>query len=152
MSPGELMQRARDLVEQDGVTTIVVDSINGYMYSMPAERYLYIQLHELLTYLGQRGTTTILLMAQQGLVGEVTSPIDVSYLADTVVLLRYFEAHGRVRKAVSVIKKRTGPHEDTIREITMGPTGIMVGEPLVEFRGVLTTVPEYHGGTDQLET
>lgn len=151
MSPGELMQRARDLVENQGVTTIVMDSINGYMYSMPAERFLYIQLHELLAYLGQRGTTTILLMAQQGLVGEVTSPIDVSYLADTVILVRYFEAHGRVRKAVSVIKKRTGPHEDTIREISMGRTGIVVGEPLVDFRGVLTTVPEYHGGKDGLD-
>jgi circadian clock protein KaiC len=90
-------------------------------------------------------------MAQPGLVGVGPSPIDVSYLADTVILLRYFEALGRVRKAVSVIKKRTGPHEDTIREITMDRGGIKLGEPLVEFRGVLTTVPEYHGGKDRLE-
>jgi CheY-like chemotaxis protein len=103
MSPGELMQRARDLVEKEGVSFVVFDSLNGYLYSMPAERYLYIQMHELLSYLGQRGATTILIMAQQGLVGQVTSPVDVSYLADTVILLRYFEAGGRVRKAVSVI-------------------------------------------------
>ena len=149
MSPGELMSRARDLVET-GVSFIVIDSINGYLYSMPAERYLYIQMHELLAYLCQRGVTTMIVMAQQGLVGEVTSPIDVSYLADTVILLRYFEALGRVRKAVSVIKKRTGPHEDTIRELSLGRDGIKVGEPLVEFRGVLTTVPEYHGGKERL--
>ena len=150
MSPGELMHRARDLVEHRGVSLIVFDSLNGYLYSMPAERHLYIQMHELLSYLGQRGATTILVMAQEGLVGQVTSPIDVSYLADTVILLRYFEAVGRVRKAVSVIKKRSGPHEDTIREISMD-RGIKVGAPLAQFRGVLTTVPQYHGDKAQLE-
>jgi circadian clock protein KaiC len=151
MSPGELMQRARDYVEKEGVSFLVIDSINGYLYSMPAERFLYIQMHELLSYLGRRGATTMILMAQQGLVGEVTSPIDVSYLADTVVLLRYFEAHGRVRKAASVIKKRTGHHEDTIRELSISSEGIKLGAALAEFRGVLTTVPEYHGTKDQLE-
>ena len=151
MSPGELMQRARDYVEKQGVTFVIFDSLNGYLYSMPAERYLYIQMHELLAYLGQRGTTTILIMAQQGLVGQVTSPVDVSYLADTVILLRYFESLGRVRKAVSVIKKRTGHHEDTIREISIDRTGIKVGAPLDEFRGVLTSVPEYHGANEKLE-
>ena len=151
MSPGELMQRTRDLVEKHGVSLVIFDSLNGYMYAMPAERYLYIQMHELLSYLGQRGVTTMIVMAQQGLVGQVTSPIDVSYLADTVILLRYFESLGRVRKAISVIKKRSGRHEDTIREMTMDRTGIKVGAPLAEFRGVLTTVPEFHGATEQLE-
>jgi len=151
MSPGELMQRVRDLVEKQGVSFLVIDSINGYLYSMPAERFLYIQLHELLAYLGQSGVTTMLLMAQQGLVGTVTSPVDVSYLADTVVLLRYFEALGRVRKAAAVIKKRTGAHEDTIRELTIGGDGVKLGEPLSEFRGVLTSVPEYHGAKEHLE-
>jgi circadian clock protein KaiC len=151
MSPGELMQRARDLVETRGVSFVIFDSLNGYLYSMPAERYLYIQMHELLAYLGQRGATTIVVMAQQGLVGQVTSPVDVSYLADTVILLRYFEAFGRVRKAVSVIKKRSGPHEDTIRELSMDRDGIRVGAPLTDFRGVLTSAPEYHGVNDRLE-
>ncbi len=151
MSPGELMQRTRDLVEHHGVSFVIFDSLNGYLYSMPAERYLYIQMHELLSYLGQRGATAILVMAQQGLVGQVTSPIDVSYLADTVILLRYFEALGRVRKAVSVIKKRSGHHEDTIRGLSMDRTGIKVGDPLVEFRGVLTSMPEYHGAKEHLE-
>jgi circadian clock protein KaiC len=151
MSPGELMQRARDLVERQGVTFVVFDSLNGYLYSMPEERYLYIQMHELLSYLGQRGATTILVMAQQGLVGAVTSPVDVSYLADTVVLLRYFEAQGRVRKAISVIKKRSGPHEDTIRELSMGRTGLVVGAPLADFQGVLTIAPQYHGVKERLD-
>lgn len=151
MSPGELMQRMRDLVENQGVSFIIFDSLNGYLYSMPAERYLYIQMHELLAYFGQRGVTTILVMAQQGLVGQVTSPVDVSYLADTVILLRYFEALGRVRKAVSVIKKRSGAHEDAIREIAMDAGGIRVGAPLAEFRGVLSSVPEYQGDKDRLE-
>ena len=151
MSPGELMQRARDLVEKQGVSFVIFDSLNGYLYSMPAERYLYIQMHELLSYFGQRGVTTILVMAQQGLVGQVTSPVDVSYLADTVILLRYFEALGRVRKAISVIKKRSGTHENTIRELSMDHEGITVGAPLADFRGVLTAVPEYHGGRDGLE-
>jgi circadian clock protein KaiC len=151
MSPGELTQRARDLVETGGVTFLVIDSVNGYLHAMPAERFLYIQMHELLAYLGQSGATTMILMVQQGLVGEVTSPVDVSYLADTVILLRYFEALGRVRKAASVIKKRSGPHEDTIREITIGTDGIKFGAPLSEFRGVLTSVPEYHGSTERLE-
>jgi len=151
MSPGELMQRMRDLVEKDGVRFLVIDSINGYMYSMPHERFLCIQMHELLAYLGQCGVTTMLLLAQQGTVGEITSPIDVSYLADTVIMLRYFESLGRVRKAAAVIKKRSGPHEDTIRELSISSEGIKFGAPLSEFRGVLTTVPEYHGAKERLE-
>jgi circadian clock protein KaiC len=118
---------------------------------MPAERHLYIQLHEMLTYFGQLGATTLLVMAQSGIVGPMQSPIDVSYIADCVVLLRYFEAEGRIRKAISVIKKRVGTHENTVREIVFDRRGITVGHPLAEFRGVLTTVPEYFGTGEKLD-
>jgi circadian clock protein KaiC len=119
---------------------------------MPEERALALQLHELLAVLGQRGVSTFLIMAQHGLLGPaMQSPIDVSYLADTVVMLRYFEAQGAVRKAMSVVKKRSGRHEATIREFRMGPPhGISVGEPLSGFRGILTGVPSYVGGADTL--
>ena len=143
MSPGELAARARDLVETSGVELVVIDSLNGYMQSMPAERYLYVQMHELLTYFGQLGVTTVMLMAQSGLVGQLAAPADISYIADCVVMLRYFEAGGRVRKAISAIKKRTGGHEDTIRELTIDPAGIHVGKALVDFRGVLASVPMF---------
>ena len=142
MSPGELAARARELAERGGVELVVLDSLNGYMQSMPAERYLYVQLHELLSYFGQLGVTTMMLMAQSGIVGQMGSPADVSYIADSVIMMRYFEAGGRVRKAMSVIKKRTGGHEDTIREVTIDSSGIHVGEPLSGFRGILTSVPE----------
>jgi circadian clock protein KaiC len=151
MSPGELAHRARDLVENQGFRFIVIDSLNGYLQSMPAEKYLYIQLHELLTYFSQLGATTIMVMAQAGLVGTAVSPADVSYIADCVLLLRYFESGGRVHKAMSVIKKRTGRHEDSIRELTMDG-GLHVGEPLEDFRGVLTSVPEFFGAEEKLTT
>ena len=151
LSPGELAHGARQYIEKDGVSFIVIDSLNGYLQAMPAEKFLYIQLHELLTYFGQRGATTVMVMAQSGIIGPTVSPADVSYIADSVMMLRYFEAHGRVRKAISVIKKRTGAHESTIRELTLGAEGISVGEPLAGFRGVLTSVPEYVGDKNQLE-
>jgi circadian clock protein KaiC len=152
MSPGELAQRARDLIEGQGFTLVVIDSLNGYLQSMPAEKFLYIQLHELLTYFGQLGATTVMVMAQAGVVGPTISPADVSYIADSVIMLRYFESAGRVRKAISVIKKRTGPHEDTIRELTLDrETGITVGEPLHAFRGVLTSAPEFYGEETKLK-
>ena len=121
---------------------------------MPEERALALQLHELLTVLGQRGVSTFLLMAQHGILGPaMVSPIDVSYLADTVVMLRYFEAGGTIRKAISVIKKRSGMHEETIREYRMGPPdGVSVGQPLAGFRGVLTGVPSYVGTVEALVT
>ena len=149
MSPGELAHRARDLVENQGFRFIVIDSLNGYLQSMPAEKYLYIQLHELLTYFAQLGATTIMVMAQAGLVGTTIAPADVSYIADCVLLLRYFESGGRVHKAMSVIKNRTGWHEDSIRELTMDG-GLHVGEPLQEFRGVLTSAPEFFGAEEKL--
>lgn len=139
MSPGELVARIRRHVEKDGVSMIVIDSLNGYLHAMPAEKFLYIQLHELLTYLGQRGVTTVMIMAQVGLFGAMDSPADVSYIADSVVLFRYFEADGCVHKAMSVVKKRTGPHEDTIRELSFKGSRISLSEPLVGFRGVLAT-------------
>ncbi|HTL31826.1 MAG TPA: ATPase domain-containing protein [Kofleriaceae bacterium] len=152
MSPGELAHRARDLVEGQGFRLIVIDSLNGYLQSMPAENYLYIQLHELLTYFGQLGATTVMVMAQAGLVGQTIAPADVSYIADSVMMLRYFESLGRVRKAISVIKKRTGAHEDTIRELTLDrERGITVGEPLRDFRGVLASVPEFFGEQNKLD-
>jgi circadian clock protein KaiC len=145
LSPGELADGARKLIEDEGFTFVVIDSLNGYLQSMPAEKYLYTQLHELLTCFGQMGATTVLVMAQAGLFGSTASPADVSYVADSVVYLRYFEAHGRVRKALSVIKKRTGPHEDTIRELLLANGTLRVGPPLVEFRGVLSPAPEFFG-------
>jgi circadian clock protein KaiC len=146
LSPGEFAQQVRAGVEQERSTVVIIDSLNGYLNAMPEERWLLVQLHELLAYLGQRGTVGILVMAQHGLVGSnVETPVDVSYLADTVLLLRYFEAAGEVRKAISVVKKRTGGHEPTIREFRVGPTGVRLGEPLQEFHGVLTGVPTYVG-------
>jgi circadian clock protein KaiC len=146
LSPGEFAHNVRAAVEQGGAGLIVIDSLNGYLQAMPDERFLTAQMHELLTYLNQRGVVTIVVMAQHGFMGEtMSSPADVSYLADTVILLRYFEAAGAIRRAVSVIKKRTGAHEDTIRELRMSSGGITVGKPLSEFHGVLTGVPSYSG-------
>lgn len=146
LSPGEFASRVRDAVERDGAGLVVIDSLNGYLQAMPDERFLTAQMHELLTYLNQRGVVTILVMAQHGFMGtSMNSPVDVSYLADTVVLLRYFEAVGAIRRAVSVIKKRTGAHEDTIRELRLSSNGITVGEPLSDFHGVLTGIPSYSG-------
>lgn len=143
LSPGQLANLVRDQVENKNVTMVVLDSLNGYMHSMPGEHFLTVQLHELATYLGNRGVTTILVTTQQGFIGtSMASPVDATYLADAVILLRYFEDAGRVRKAISVVKKRTGRHEDTIRELVIDHAGLHVGPPLTDFRGVLTGVPE----------
>jgi len=151
MGPGKFSCRIDELVKQ-GVRIVVIDSLNGYLQSMPEERFMYIHLHELLARLGQLGVTTIINMAQNGIVGTVQSPAEVSYIADTVVLLRYFEHDGHVRKALSVVKKRSGNHEDAIREMSIAQgRGLVVGEPLVQFSGVLTSVPHYHGETSELE-
>jgi circadian clock protein KaiC len=146
LSPGEFAHNVRAAVEQGGAGLVVIDSLNGYLQAMPDERFLTAQMHELLSYLNQRGIVTIIVMAQHGFMGAaMNSPVDVSYLADAVVLLRYFEAAGAIRRAVSVIKKRTGAHEDTIRELRLSSGGITVGKPLSEFHGVLTGVPSYSG-------
>ena len=120
----------------------MIDSLNGYQAAMPEEQALILHMHELLQYLNRQGASTFLTVAQHGLVGDMKAPVDVTYLADTVLLLRYFEAFGRVRRAISVIKKRTGAHEDTIREYRIGKNGITLGEPLMGFQGVLRGVPE----------
>jgi circadian clock protein KaiC len=122
---------------------VVIDSLNGYLNAMPEEQLLALQIHELLGYLGQRGVLTLLAVAQHGLVGPDTSaPVDLSYIADTVVLFRYFEAFGQVRKAISVMKKRGGPHEQTVRELILGAAGVQVGPALSEFQGVLSGNPQ----------
>ena len=141
LSPGEFIAAIRRSVEVDGARVVVIDSLNGYLNAMPEEKFVLVQLHELLAYLGQLGVVTILVSAQQGLIGQMHNVIDASYLADTVVLLRYFEHEGAVRQAVSVLKKRTGAHERTIREMDIGAGGVRIGEPLRQFRGVLTGVP-----------
>jgi circadian clock protein KaiC len=142
LTPGELSARVRQCVEEHSARTVVIDSLNGYQASMPEEQALILHMHELLQYLNRRGASTFLTVAQHGLVGDMKAPVDVTYLADTVILLRYFEAFGRVRRAISVIKKRTGAHEDTIREYRIDGRGITLGEPLMGFQGVLRGVPE----------
>ncbi|MBC7479201.1 MAG: AAA family ATPase [Pseudorhodobacter sp.] len=150
MSPGEFAHRVRDRVSQANAKTVVVDSLNGYQSSMPEEHSLVLHIHELIQHLNRLGASTFLTVAQHGLICDMQAPVDVTYLADTVVLLRYFEAHGTVRRAVSVIKKRTGHHEDTIREYRIGPTGLILGEPLREFQGILRGVPDFVGGANPL--
>jgi circadian clock protein KaiC len=151
LSPGEFSNSIRRMVDQDDVSMIVLDSLNGYMNAMPGERFLSIQLHEILAYLGQKGVATLLVAAHQGLIGgAMTSPVDATYLADTVILLRYFETRGEIRQAISVVKRRGGAHERTIREFSLEPGAIRVGDPLREFRGVLTGVPVFEGVTDTL--
>lgn len=139
--PGEFVHLVREAVERD-VSVIVIDSLNGYLNAMPEERFLTIQLHELLTYTGQKGVATLLVVAQHGLVGSSTAaPVDISYLADSVILVRYFELAGEIRKAVSVVKKRSGTHERSIRPLSIGANGLHVGPPLSEFRGILAGTP-----------
>jgi circadian clock protein KaiC len=145
LCPGELLHAIVDAAA-DGASVIVIDSLNGYLNALPEERFLLIQLHELLTYLGERGVATIIVGAQRGLIGSnMATPADASYLADAVVLLRYFEAGGEVHQAISVVKKRGSAHERSIREFRLSSSGISVGEPLRQFRGVLTGVPVYDG-------
>jgi circadian clock protein KaiC len=146
-SPGQFAHLVMNAVDKEGVKCIVVDSLSGYLSAMPEERFLSTHVHELLTYLSYRNVLTLLTLAQHGVVGEhVQSPVDISYLADTVLLLRYFEAQGAVRRALSVVKKRSGPHEVLIREMSVrAPEGIVIGEPLIHFNGVLTGRPVFSG-------
>lgn len=145
LSPGEFADRIRSAVDRDDVSVVVIDSLNGYVNSMPEERFLLAQLHELFMFLRQKGVLAISVVAQHGLVGSMQTPIDLSYLADNVILLRFFEAEGRVRQAISVLKKRSGAHERTIRELRLEPGRVSVGEPLTQFHGILTGVPRYTG-------
>jgi circadian clock protein KaiC len=145
LSPGEFAHRVRHRVDEDRIRTVVIDSLNGYQAAMPEENSLILHMHELLQYLNRRGAATFMTVAQHGLVGDMKAPIDVTYLADTVILLRYFEALGRVRRAMSIIKKRTGAHESTIREYQIDSRGLTIGHPLDGFQGILRGVPVYIG-------
>lgn len=142
LQPGEFAHAVRNSVDE-GVRVLVIDSLNGFLNAVPEEKFLLLHLHELLSYLGQNGVATVLVFAQHGLVGSMHSPVDVSYLADCVVLLRFFEAHGKIRKALSVVKKRGGLHDTAIRDFTMSREGLAIGVPLDDFRGVLTGVPTF---------
>ncbi|MEG3153548.1 ATPase domain-containing protein [Sphingomonas sp. RB1R13] len=143
LAPGEFAHMVRTCVEERGVKTVVIDSLNGYQAAMPEERQLILHMHELLQFLNRQGATTFLTVAQHGIVGDMRAPVDLTYLADTVILLRFFEAAGHVRRAISVIKKRTSAHEDTIREYRLHSGGITLGEPLTGFQGVLSGAPEW---------
>jgi circadian clock protein KaiC len=145
LSPGEFAHRVRRRVDDDAIKTVVIDSLNGYQAAMPEENSLILHVHELLQYLNRQGAATFMTVAQHGLVGDMKAPVDVTYLADTVILLRYFEAMGNVRRAMSVIKKRTGAHENTIREYRISHQGLTIGAPLEGFQGVLRGVPIYVG-------
>jgi circadian clock protein KaiC len=150
LSPGEFAHRVRKRVDDDEIKTVVIDSLNGYQAAMPEENSLILHVHELLQYLNRQGAATFMTVAQHGLVGDMKAPVDVTYLADTVILLRYFEAIGSVRRAMSIIKKRTGAHESTIREYRIGNRGLTIGAPLSEFQGVLRGVPIYVGENNPL--
>ena len=145
LSPGEFAARVRQCVSEQDIKTVVIDSLNGYQAAMPQEKFLVLHIHELLQYLNRQGASTYLTVAQHGLVGDMKAPVDVTYLADTVILLRYFEAAGNVRRAVSVIKKRSGSHENTIREFGIDQNGLTLGEPLSGFQGVLRGIPNFVG-------
>lgn len=146
-SPGEFAAMVRRSVEQDRARVVIIDSLNGYLNAMPQDNYLVAQLHELLSYLSNQGVTTFMVVAQRGMLGSyMSSPVDASYLADSIVMVRYFEHQGEVKKALSVMKKRTGGHEASIRELWFDADGVHLGEPLLELRGVLTGVPLELGG------
>jgi circadian clock protein KaiC len=148
VSPGEFSHRVRRLVDEQSVRLIGLDTLNGYLNAIPATEAAIVRIHELLSFLNERSVATLITLAQYGVVGSsLTAPIDLSYLADAIVLLRYFEAGGEVRKAISVVKKRTGPHESTIRELKIGPITLRVGEPLTDFDGILAGTPRYKGAS-----
>lgn len=156
LQPGELAHLIREVVEREKVRALIIDSLNGYLNAVPEERFLLLHLHELLSYLGQNSVATILVFAQHGLLGAaMQSPVDVSYLADCVILLRYYEASGRIHKAISIVKKRSGIHETAIREFTMTNGGIQIGAPLEKFRGILSGIPAFdrasRGGPEESE-
>ena len=150
MSPGEFAHKIRTEVERD-VQAVIIDSLNGYLNAMPSESFLLVQMHELLTYLNQRGVLTLMVLAQQGIVGTaMQAPVDLTYLADAVIALRYFEAAGEIRQGLAVVKKRTGAHERSIRELRLRSDGIHIGPPLTDFQGILTGVPIFKGEAGEL--
>ena len=145
LSPGEFAHLVRHAVEVDKARIVIIDSLNGYLNAMPDERFLVLQMHELLSYLSQLGVLTILVLAQHGLVGPMDTPLDISYLSDAVMMLRYFEYDGQVRRALSVVKKRSGHHEHAIREFRLSSTGVKLGPPLKGFSGIFSGTPTYTG-------
>ncbi len=151
MSPGEFTALVCRGVTQRNATVVVIDSLNGYLQAMPQERFLALEIHQLLSYLNHQGVLTIMVMAQHGMVGVVKSPIDLSYLSDAVLLLRFFEAQGTVRKAISVLKKRVGRHEESIRELRLTTQGVQVGEPLTDFQGIMSGIPTYVGSQSMIK-
>ncbi len=152
VSPGQFVGKVREAVEDDQATIVIIDSLNGFLNAMTGEQMLVAQMHELLTFLDQRGVVTLLVLTLSGMLGpNMSVPVDLSYLSDNVLVLRFFEAGGRLRKAISVVKKRSGRHEDTIRELTFSPEGIHIGEPLHEFRGIMTGVPTLAGPPSKLK-
>ncbi|MDP4539941.1 gas vesicle protein GvpD [Qipengyuania sp. DY56-A-20] len=150
LSPGEFSGSVQEAVETDGASMVVIDSLNAYMHSMPSDNFLVLQMHELLSYLSQQGIISLMILGQHGVLGDLRSELDISYLADTVMLMRFFEAEGTVRKSVSVIKTRTSDHERTIREFDINASGLTIGEPLTGFAGVLSGNPNYIPGNDKL--
>lgn len=152
LSPGELSGLVRQYVEEFGASVLVVDSLSGYQHAMPEEQFMLLQLHEMATYLNQAGVLTFFVLAQSGMVGQMQSPVDLTYLSDGVMLLRFFEADGEIRRALSVMKKRTGRHESTIREFRIDSGGVRVGPTLSGFRGVLTGTPQFDGKAQLLKT
>jgi circadian clock protein KaiC len=149
LSPGEFVESVRQGVEKEGVRLLLIDSLNGFLQSMPGEQFLALHLHELLTYLSNKNVLTLMILAQAGMIGSaMQTPVDVSYLADNILVLRYFEAHGEVRQAISMIKKRSGDHERTIRELRLQPGRIALGNPLKDFHGVLSGIPVLLGQTN----
>jgi circadian clock protein KaiC len=150
LAPGEFASDVRHEVEEQHSRFVVLDSLNAYMHAMPGEHFLLLQMHELLNFLNQQGVTTLVVLGQHGLMGEVRSDIDLSYLSDGIMVFRFFEAHGAVRTAVSVVKSRVNLHERTIRELLLTEGGVKVGEALVDFDGVLTGIPSYHGRVPML--
>jgi circadian clock protein KaiC len=150
LSPGEFSSRLQKEVENFRCRLIVIDSLSGYLASMPGEQHLVLQLHELLSYLNEKGVATFMTIPQQGFIGQTQAELNISYIADIVVIVRFFEAEGRIRKAISVVKNRAGGHEDAIRELRIDSRGVRVGAPLTEFTGVLTGAPRYIGSNAPL--
>lgn len=150
ISAGEFSHRVRDAVERRGVGTVVIDTLNAYLVAMPGSNFLLLQMHELLTYLNLQGVTTILVLSQHGLSGDVPNDVDLSYLSDSMLQFRYFEARGQLLKAVSVIKSRTSAHASTIHQFRLSPSGLEIGEALTDFEGVMAGVPRYRGETSLL--
>jgi circadian clock protein KaiC len=151
LAPGEFTDMLRSAIDRDSATFVVIDSLNAYLQAMPGEKFLLLQMHEMLTYLSQQGITTLLILGQHGVIGDMHSDVDLSYLSDVSMLFRFFEAHGRIRSAVFVIKSRTNDHLRTMHEFRLSSGhGIQVGEALENFEGILTGLPTYRGSTQML--